>query len=63
MPNIRGILTEGRSVGKYLHEVFVQTERRKSEVFAKKPNANTFPTDRSNEVNKEFIIWLLSLSY
>ena len=30
-------------MGKYLPEVFVQTERRRSEVCADKPKANTFP--------------------
>ena len=40
-------------------KVFVKTERRTSEVCAKKQKANTSHTDRANEVNKAFIIWLL----
>ena len=40
------LICMARSVGKYLHEVFVQTERRKSEVFTKKAKTNIFHTDR-----------------
>ena len=39
-------------MGKYLPEVFLQTEQRRSEVCAKK-------TEGANEINKTFIIWLL----
>ena len=47
-------------MGKYLPEVFVQIERRRSEVCAKKQKANTFPyIYRENEVHKTFIIRLL----
>ena len=61
-------------MGKYLSEVFVQTERRGSEVFVqterrgsdegarsvrKKQRQILSRTDRANEVKKEFIIWLL----
>jgi hypothetical protein len=42
--NIKGLLTESEvCMGKYLPEVFLQTERRRSEVCADKPKANTFP--------------------
>jgi hypothetical protein len=42
--NIKGLLTESEvCTGKYLPEIFVQTERRKSEVCADKPKANIFP--------------------
>jgi hypothetical protein len=42
--DIKGLLTESDvCTGKYLREVFVQTERRRSEVCADKPKANTFP--------------------
>ena len=66
---IKDLLTEREvCTGKYLPEVFVQTERRGSEVFvqterrgsevcAKKTKANT--CYGANEVKKEFIIWLL----
>ena len=47
--------------GKYLPEVFVQTERRRSEICAEKNRGQLLSrTDRTNEVNKEFIIWLLA---
>ena len=46
-------------MGKYLPEVFVQTEPRRSEVCAKKQRQIFCRTDRPNEVNKTFIIWLL----
>ena len=55
---IKDLLTEREvCTGKYLPEVFVQTERRGSEVCAKKTKANT--CYGANEVKKEFIIWLL----
>jgi hypothetical protein len=42
--NNKGLLTESEvCTEKYLPEVFVQTERRRSEVCADKPKANTFP--------------------
>ena len=41
---IKDLLTECEvCTGKYLPEVFVQTKRRKREVCAKIPKANTFP--------------------
>ena len=47
--------------GKHLSEVFVQTEQRRSEVCVEKIRGQIlFRTDRTNEVNKEFIIWLLA---
>ena len=53
-PRIRLISNE------YLLEVFVQTERRRSDVCAQKTPGQIFSgTYRTNEVNKEFIIWLL----
>ena len=58
--NTKDLLTECEvCIGKYLSEVFVQTERRRSEVCAKKLRQIPSRTDRANEVNKEFIIWLL----
>ena len=46
---------------KYLHEVFLQIERRWSEVCAKKIRGKILSrTNRTNEVNKKFIIWLLA---
>ena len=43
-PNIKGLLTDSEvCTGKYLPEVFVQTERRRSEICSDKPKANTFP--------------------
>ena len=45
---------------KYLPEVFAQTERRRSVVSAKKNRGEMLSRkDLTNEVNKEFIIWLL----
>ena len=46
-------------IRKYLPEVFVQTERWRSEVCAKNRRQILSHTDRANEVNKTFIIWLL----
>ena len=52
----KGLLTECEvCTGKYLPEVFVQTERRRSEICAKKQKVNTFPYRPSKEVNKTFI--------
>ena len=57
---IKGLLTECEGcTGKYLPEVFLQTERRRSEVCAKNRRQILSHTDRANEVNKTFIIWLL----
>ena len=48
-------------MGKYLSEIFVQTERRRSEVRAEKNRVHILSrTDRTNEINKEFIICLLA---
>jgi hypothetical protein len=53
-----GLLTESEvCTGKYLPEVFVQTERRRSEVCADKPKANTFPY-RPSKTRLIIIIWL-----
>ena len=42
--DIKDLLTEREvCTGKYLPEVFVQTERRRSEVYAKKHKENIFP--------------------
>ena len=38
--------------GKYLSEVFLLTERRRSE-------RKCFPSDQANEISNEFIIWFL----
>ena len=61
---IKDLLTEREvCTGKYLPEVFVQTERRGSDEGArsvrKKQRQILSRTDRANEVKKEFIIWLL----
>ena len=48
-------------MGKYFSGDLAQNERQKGEVCTEKAEGN--PLDRTNQVNKEFIVWLLVPSF